>query len=64
MIYTKFSDQLPDVGRTILCGNHRSVFSRKFLDHWDWKSEKYCFLPITHWCYVDLPKPEESDEDD
>ena len=56
MDWIAFKDQLPDIGRLILYGNHRCVeFCRFSEDHEKAIKRKLAYKDVTHWSYVDLP---------
>jgi hypothetical protein len=54
MQWKLFKDETPELGKLILFGNHRYCKTMIFTDT-NQLEEKMCFIPVTHWCYIDMP---------
>ncbi len=58
MEWTAFKDELPEIGKLILFGNHRMVeICIYHPDHERIKLGQLEYKDITHWCYIDPPPP-------
>ena len=56
MNWIAFKDELPEVGRLILYGNHRFVETALYNpDNKKIKDSKLNYKNVTHWCYVESP---------
>lgn len=56
MKWNLFSEELPELGKLILYGNHRFVDTALYNpEHPRIKSGKMHFKDITHWCYIESP---------
>jgi hypothetical protein len=58
MEWKAFKDELPEIGKLILYGNHRMVDTMLYNpDHPRMREDaKLAYKNITHWCYID-PTP-------
>lgn len=51
----------PECGRRVLIGNHRNIECIRFdPDHRLIFTGQMCFIPITSWCYIEMPEIDES----
>ena len=58
MQWIAFKDQIPELNRLILFGNHRMIeLERYHPDHPRIKKGIIAYKDITHWCYVEPPPP-------
>jgi hypothetical protein len=56
MEWKAFKDELPEIGKLIVYGNHRFIETALYNpDHPRIKNGKMNYKNVTHWCYIDPP---------